>query len=84
MMQLRWTRALLGGSALAALAMASPAMAADCGALARMALPNGKVTSAEVVAPGAFVQPAAPGGRLRASAAALIATCPSSAACRRR
>ncbi|HEY6815268.1 MAG TPA: tannase/feruloyl esterase family alpha/beta hydrolase [Croceibacterium sp.] len=36
-------------------------MAADCGALAQMALPGGKVTAAELVAPGAFRQPASPG-----------------------
>jgi hypothetical protein len=41
---------------------ATPAAAADCGELARMTLPNGKVTAAARVAPGAFQQPAAPGG----------------------
>lgn len=54
-------RVLIGGAALAAMA-ASPAAAAECGELARMALPGGKVTSAALVAPGAFQQPAAPGG----------------------
>lgn len=55
-------KALLGGAAAAALmGWAAPAAAADCAAVARMALPGGKVTAAEVVAPGAFVQPAAPG-----------------------
>jgi feruloyl esterase len=59
----RGFRILLGGSAMAAVfAMAAPAEAADCAGLARMTLPSGKITSADVVAPGAFVQPAAPGG----------------------
>src|SRR6186713_381277 len=63
MARIRWTKTLLGGAALAALAsLAAPAAAADCGALAQMALPGGKVTSATVVAAGAFQQPAAPGG----------------------
>jgi len=58
-----WTKGLLGGAAAAALiGWAAPAAAADCAGVARMALPGGKVTAAEVVAPGAFVQPAAPGG----------------------
>ncbi len=57
-----WAKALLGSAAGAALTgWAAPAAAADCAALARMALPEGKVTAAEVVAAGAFVQPAAPG-----------------------
>lgn len=56
-------RALLGAAGAAALTgWAVPAAAAECGELAQMALPNGKVTSAAVVAPGAFQQPAAPGG----------------------
>ena len=50
------------GAALAAIVAAAPAAAAECGELARMALPGGKVTSAGLVAPGAFQQPAAPGG----------------------
>ena len=53
-------RILIGGAALAATA-ASPAAAAECGDLARMALPGGKVTSAALVAPGTFQQPAGPG-----------------------
>jgi hypothetical protein len=57
-----WTKALLSGAAGAALmGWASPAAAAECGALAQMALPNGKVTAAEVVAAGAFRQPTSPG-----------------------
>lgn len=54
-------RIALGGAALAAIMAAAPAAAADCGDLASMALPNGKVTSAALVAPGAFQQPAGPG-----------------------
>ena len=57
-----WMRSLLGGSAAAALTvLASPAAAAECGDLARMSLPGGKITAAELVAPGAFRQPATPG-----------------------
>jgi hypothetical protein len=57
-----WTRDLLGGAAVAALmCWAAPAAAADCGDLANMTLPGGKVTAAELVAPGAFRQPAGPG-----------------------
>src|SRR5690606_38673189 len=53
----RWMRALCGGSAVAALvALASPAAAAECGDLARMSLPDGKVTAATVVEAGAFRQ----------------------------
>jgi feruloyl esterase len=55
-------RVLMGGAALALAMAASPAAAAECGELARMALPGGKVTAAALVAPGAFQQPAAPGG----------------------
>jgi hypothetical protein len=59
----RKIRIVLGGSAIAAaVAMAAPAAAAECGDLAQMAVANGKVTAATVVAPGAFRQPAAPGG----------------------
>jgi feruloyl esterase len=55
--------ALLGSTVgMALAAWAAPAAAADCGDLARMALTNGEVTSATVVSPGAFQQPAAPGG----------------------
>jgi len=57
---LAW-RGLMGGAALAAVMASAPVAAADCGELARMALPNGKVTAAALVAPGAFVQPAGPG-----------------------
>ncbi len=57
------TGALLKGAAAAAMVgWAVPAAAAECGDIARMTLPNGKITAAEVVAPGAFVQPQAPGG----------------------
>jgi hypothetical protein len=57
-----WTKALLSGAGAAALmAWSAPAAAADCAGLARIALPNGKVTAAEVVAPGAFRQPTSPG-----------------------
>jgi hypothetical protein len=63
MLKGNWIKALLSGASGAALiGWASPAVAADCAGLARMALPDGKITAAEVVAPGAFVQPAAPGG----------------------
>jgi len=55
-------KSLLGGAAIAALmGWAAPAAAADCASLTRMTLPNGKVTAAEVVAPGAFRQPTSPG-----------------------
>lgn len=50
--------ALAGGAAVFGLA-AGPALAADCGGLAGLALPNGKVTSAELVAAGQFKPPAA-------------------------
>ena len=53
------TTALAGATLLAT--WAAPAAAAECGDLARLALPNGKVTSAALVAPGAFQQPAGPG-----------------------
>ncbi len=57
-----WAKGLLGGAAVAALAgWAAPAAAADCGDLAKMTLPGGKVTAAELVAPGAFRQPTSPG-----------------------
>lgn len=46
----------------AALAFANPASAKDCGELAGLQLDKGKVTSAQLVAPGAFQQPAAPFG----------------------
>jgi hypothetical protein len=61
MAETRSIRLALAGSALAALLAAAPAAAAECGDLARMALPDGSVTSAALVAPGAFVQPAGPG-----------------------
>ena len=48
------------GAALAALASA-PVAAAECGELAQMALPDGTVTAATLVAPGAFQQPGLPG-----------------------
>src|SRR5690606_36791232 len=56
-----WMRALLGGSAAALVALASPAAAAECGDLASMNLPGGKVTAATVVGAGAFQQPGAAG-----------------------
>ncbi len=49
--------ALAGGAAALGLS-SSPALAADCSALASLNLPSGKVTSAELVAAGKF-QPAA-------------------------
>jgi len=62
-MRANWKGALLKGAAAAAVVgWAVPAAAAECGDIARMTLPNGKITAAEVVAPGAFVQPQAPGG----------------------
>ena len=54
------TLAMIGAAASAL--GAAPALAAECGDLAQLALPNGKVTAAEVVAAGAFRRPAAPGG----------------------
>ena len=55
-------RALLGGAVLAmAAALAAPAQAAECGDLAGLSLPQGKVTSAALVAPGAFRPAAGPG-----------------------
>jgi len=40
----------------------APAAAAECEDLVGLALADGRVTSAAIVAPGAFQQPAAPGG----------------------
>ncbi len=62
-----WKRGLkkaawLGLAAGIATVAAQPAMAADCADLAGMDLASGTVTSAALVAPGAFEQPAAPGG----------------------
>jgi len=54
--------ALTAAASLAALTIAAPAMAADCGALAGMALEDGKVTSATLVAAGAFEPPPSPFG----------------------
>jgi len=54
-------RGWLGGAALAAVMAAAPAAAAECGDLAQMTLPGGRVTSAALVAPGAFQQPGLPG-----------------------
>ena len=48
------------GTALAALAFASPAAAKDCASIASLKL-DGKVTSATLVPAGTFVQPAGPG-----------------------
>jgi len=42
----------------AALAIAAPAAAKDCSEMGKLALADGKVTSAELVAPGAFQAPA--------------------------
>jgi feruloyl esterase len=50
----------LAGAALATF-MAMPAAAAECDELASLALPNGTVTSAALVAPGAFQPPPGPG-----------------------
>ncbi|MEO6389313.1 MAG: tannase/feruloyl esterase family alpha/beta hydrolase [Croceibacterium sp.] len=56
-------RVLMAGAAMAALAvMASPAAAAECGALTGTTLAGGKVTSAALVAAGAFQQPGGGGG----------------------
>jgi len=59
----RLTLQRLLGAAGAALActVAQPAAAADCGELARTTIPDGKVTSASLVAAGAFEQPGLPG-----------------------
>src|ERR1700722_4792227 len=43
-----------------ACAMSAPAFAASCESLASLALPNATITTAQVVAPGAFVPPGAP------------------------
>ncbi|HYD23630.1 MAG TPA: tannase/feruloyl esterase family alpha/beta hydrolase [Croceibacterium sp.] len=51
----------LAGAAVVA-AWAGPVAAAECGELADLALPNGKVTGATVVAAGAFQPPAGAGG----------------------
>lgn len=40
---------------------AAPVAAAECDDLARLALPNGSITAASLVAPGAFEQPGLPG-----------------------
>jgi hypothetical protein len=48
------------GTAVAAIAFASPALAKDCASLANLKV-DGKVTSATLVPAGAFVQPASPG-----------------------
>ena len=47
--------------AVLACAIASPAFAASCESLATLVLPNTTITSAQVVAPGAFVPPGGPG-----------------------
>lgn len=46
----------------AAMALATPAMAADCSALVGKKIASGTITAATLVAPGKFEQPAAPGG----------------------
>jgi feruloyl esterase len=52
----------LGGALLlAGLMIASPASATACDALTQITIPNGKVTAASLVAPGAFQQPGSPG-----------------------
>src|SRR5690606_841536 len=62
MRKLRTMRcALAVGAALAGALAATPAAAADCGELAQLALPDGRVTAATLVAPGAFEQPGLPG-----------------------
>ncbi len=53
--------ACAGGAAALGLA-SSPALAADCSALASLSLPGGKVTSAELVAAGKFQAPSNPMG----------------------
>lgn len=60
-MQFSKTRIAMAAS-LAALAFTNPAFAAECEALADLALENGRVTAATLVAAGAFTPPAAPGG----------------------
>ena len=52
---------LLTAAGAAAIVWGNPAAAAECADLTGMALENGRVTAAQVVAPGAFVQPAGPG-----------------------
>src|SRR5262245_66690487 len=55
------------------LAVAAPAAAATpCENLASLALPNAKIDSAQMVAAGAFVQPAARGGGTRGDAAGQV------------
>ncbi len=66
----------LAGAAMAGALVAAPAAAADCGDLAQMALPNGKVTAATLVAPGAFQLPASAGGPPPGVAASRFSTLP--------
>jgi feruloyl esterase len=73
------TIALYGGRisiAAAALAIASPAFAGDCKDLASLALPAGKVVSAELVAAGGFQAPASPFGPPPGIAAATFKALP--------
>ncbi|WP_404712238.1 tannase/feruloyl esterase family alpha/beta hydrolase [Sphingomonas sp. MMS24-J13] len=69
----------LGAAAIgAAFALASPAMAKDCGAMTGLALDKGKVTAATLVAPGTFQPPAGfgpPPGIANSSYKALPAFC---------
>jgi len=53
---------LLAAAVAGAALLSTPAAASECEDLANLTLGTGKVTSATVVAPGAFQQPAAPGG----------------------
>ena len=59
-MMVKWLAS--SGVAAFALLAASPAAAAECADLSSLALPDGKVTSASVVAAGAFQPPAGAGG----------------------
>ena len=61
-MSKRVMRLLAGGAVVAGVFVAAPAAAAECGDLAKMSLPGGKVTGATLVQPGAFQPPAAAGG----------------------
>lgn len=59
---MRFGRTLLAGCGVALAMLAQPALAAsDCASLAGLKLAKGKVTAADLVAPGKFEQPGLPG-----------------------
>lgn len=76
-MAFKCIRTLLAGGSLAAIALVSaPAAAADCNDMAGMALPDGEVISASMVAAGAFAPPPAPGGAPPGVGAAIFSFLP--------